>query len=63
MGGLEVLTPGGLIKAFRKSNIIKNYRFKEEAARRATSIDFLTRVEIGPARHFIRGKSAAHLRV
>ena len=39
------LTDGELIKAYRSSDILKNYRLREEAMRRTKPIEFVTHTE------------------
>ena len=47
MGANQGLKYGGLIKAFIASDVVGNYLFKEEAIRRAASVDFFIRLELG----------------
>ena len=56
------LTGGGLIKAFRTSDIFKNYRLNEEVLRRTTYIDSVTRTESDLDGQSSRGDFPTYLR-
>ena len=56
------LTDGGLIKAFRRSEIFKNYRLREEAMRRTATIDFVTHTHIDFHDKGIRDQFPTYLR-
>ena len=61
-GAAQCLTYGELIKEFRTSDILKNYRFKEEAMRRTTSVEFVTHTEAGREDRRFRDKFQTYLR-
>ena len=62
MGECQGLTGGGLIKAFRTSEIFKSYRFREASARRTTSVDFAERTESDLDDQSFRWHSPTYLR-
>lgn len=56
------LKDGGLIKAFRDSNIMNRYTFKDEVIRQTPTRDFVTRLERGLGDREFRGQFPSYLR-
>ena len=56
------LADGEVIMAFRTRGIFKNYRFREEAMRRAASVDFVSHTESDLEEKSFRGNSSTYRR-
>ena len=55
----QCLKDSELIRSFRTSSVVGNYRFKGEAIRQAANLDFVTHLELGAGDRKFRERFSA----